>query len=221
MRWTDLPVHVIDFEGGARCGIVEFGVVTLQGGEVQALHTRLCRPRAALTAEETALHGLTDTAVAGNEPFEAEWERFAALRATGVLAAHFCATEDALLRGCWPCPRLSPDFLEPGRTMAEWGPWIDTGRVAAEVLPPRTSRKLEDVVGVLGLQAGLEELASRFCPPLRRRFHAAAYDALAAALVLARLARDADGRPWSLARLLVASTADARRREARQQARFF
>jgi DNA polymerase III epsilon subunit-like protein len=221
VRWTDLPVHVIDFEGSARGGVVEFGVVTLLGGEVREMNTRLCRPRAAVTAEETAVHGLTAGDLAGAEPFEAEWPRFAALRESGVLAAHFSATEDTLLRASWPCPRLSPDFLDPGRTMAEWGPWIDTGRLAAEILPGGASLGLEDVVGARGLGAALEAAAAEMCPEARRRFHCAPYDALASALALLDLTRGADGEVWSLARVLTASTADARRREARQQARLF
>ena len=44
------------------------------------------------------------------------WERFAGLRATGPLAAHFAPVENSLLRKVWPYPREVPDFARPGRT---------------------------------------------------------------------------------------------------------
>lgn len=221
MPWTDTPVHVIDFEGSVRTGVVEFGAVTLLDGVVCTLAARLCRPRAHVAAEETRVHGLADADLAAAEPFEAEWLRFAGLRDTGVLAAHFSATENALLRATWPCPRLAPDFLEPGRQAAEWGPWIDSGRLAIDGLRAGAPAGLEDVVETLGLRRALEESAARWCPPARCRFHCAPYDALAAALVLDALARESDGSPWSLARLIAASTADSSRRDERRQARLF
>jgi DNA polymerase-3 subunit epsilon len=221
MLWTEVPVHVVDFEGSLNTGVVEFGVATLRGGGVVELATRLCRARRCVPASELAVHGLSDGVLARHEPFEAEWTRFAGLRETGLLGAHFSATEHGLLRAVWPCPRLSPDFARPGQHRAEWGPWVDTGRIAAEVLGPGASLRLEDVVGALGLGAALGDAAQRWCPPERRRFHCAPFDALAAALVAVRLAREPGGEPWSLPRLLTASTADPRRREERQQAELF
>jgi DNA polymerase-3 subunit epsilon len=200
---------------------VEFGVVTLEGGVIRAVETRVCRPVAAMAAAETRVHGLAEADVADAEPFVAEWARFAGLRETGVLAAHFSATENALLRATWAVPRLSPDFLSPGRAMAEWGPWIDTGRLAVEALPAGMTAGLEDVVGALALEPALADAATRWCPAARRRFHCAPFDALACALVLGALARDTDGAAWSLARVLTASTADAQLRDERRQARWF
>jgi len=222
MKWTDIPVHVIDFEGSARTGIVEFGLVTLVGGAIAEVHTRVCRPNGAIAAAETRVHGLGAVETAAAEPFATEWGRFAGLRETGVLAAHFAATENALLRAVWPVPRLSPDFLSPGHAVAEWGPWIDTGRLAVEALPVGASAGLEDVVRHLGLEGALADVAATWCPAERRRFHCAPYDALACALVLGSLARDAStGDTWTLARVLAASTADPQRRDERQQARWF
>jgi DNA polymerase-3 subunit epsilon len=193
----------------------------LRGAQIHACATRVCRPRARLCEDDTRVHGLTDSDVTAAEPFDAEWTRFAALRETGVLAAHFSGTENALLRAMWPCPRLSPDFLEPGRAVAEWGPWIDTGRLVAESLPRESPAGLADVVGALGLHDSLAELGARWCSAERRRFHCALFDALACALVLQRLALDERGEPWSVARLVVQSTANAKRREERGQARLF
>lgn len=221
MKWTDVPVHVIDFEGSARAGILEFGVVTLRGGEISDAHTRVCRPAGAIGAAEARVHGLAAPQLASAEPFASEWARFAGLRETGVLAAHFSATENSLLRAAWPCPRVSPDFLRPGHHLAEWGPWIDTGRLAVEARRGDAGAGLADVVRALELEAALEQAAGTWCPATRGRFHCALFDALACALVLQALARDAVGEPWSLARVLAASTADAERRAERQQARWF
>lgn len=214
-------MHVIDFEGSLRTGVVEYGIVTLQHGTVVAVDTRLCRNVWKLPPEESRVHGLTDGELSGTEPFDAEWPRFAALRDSGVLAAHFSATENRLLRAVWPCPRMSPDFLQPGREVAEWGPWIDSGRVASEVLPKANSAGLEAVIEALQLGPELADFAGRFCPENRRQFHCAPFDALASAFVLLRLASEPDGEPWSLARLLATSTADPAKRDDRSQARLF
>lgn len=214
-------MHVIDFEGSARTGVVEFGVVTLQSGEISAVHTRVCRPADAIPAAESRVHGLVEADIAAAAAFGAEWTLFAGLRETGLLAAHFSATENALLRAAWPCPRLCPDFLSPGRSTAEWGPWIDTGRLAIDALPAGGGAGLETVVRALGLEAALAAAADRWCPAARRRFHCALFDALACALVLRALARDPIGEAWSLARVLTASTADLDQREERSQARWF
>jgi DNA polymerase III epsilon subunit-like protein len=223
VKWTDVPVHVVDFEGSVRSGVVEFGVVTLVGGEIEALHTRICapHPHEQISPAEMRIHRLGPQNVAGAEPFTAEWTRFAGLRETGVLAAHFSATEHALLRTAWPVPRLSPDFLSPGARAAEWGPWIDTGRLAVALLPQGGNARLGPVVQALGLQGALELAADQWCPPARRQFHCAPFDALACALVLQALAKDPNGDRWTLARVLTASTANVERREERQQARWF
>ena len=221
MKWTDIPVHVVDFEGSVRTGVVEYGVVTLVAGAISALHTRVCRPAQAIPAAESRIHGLGESDVAAAAAFAAEWTLFAGLRETGLLAAHFSATENVLLRAVWPCPRLSPDFLSPEHTLAEWGPWIDTGRLAIEVLPAGGGAGLEAVVRALGLDGALAAAAKQWCPAARQRYHCAPFDALACALVLQVLAHDTSGEAWSLARVLTASTADAQRREERSQARWF
>lgn len=221
MRWSEIPIHVVDFEGSRETGIVEYGVVSLAGGRIAAVSTRLCRPRAKLTAEDTRVHGLRTPDVAEADPFDAAWEQFAALRASGVFAAHFSGTENALLRAVWPCSRLSPDFLHPGRESSEWGPWIDTGRLASAVLPRGASAALADVIAHLGLVDRLAQHAQQWCPAQRCRYHCALYDALAAALVLEHLAREADGSAWSLARVVAASVGDRERRDDLVQGRLF
>lgn len=221
MRWSDAPIHFIDFEGNRASGILEFGVATLQGGAITAVRTRLCAAAGRIAAEESAVHGLTPQRLAGAAPFAEEWEYFARLRETGPLAAHFASAENHLLKGVWPYPRTAPDFARPGRTLAEWGPWIDTGRLAMQLLPQAGEAGLEQLVVACGLQKRLTELAAAWCPEGRRRYHAALHDALAAALLLEfMLGRDELSRatiPW----LLQMSTLDADRRASLQQGDFF
>jgi DNA polymerase-3 subunit epsilon len=180
-------VHCIDFEGSRRTGIVEYGVVTLRGDAVLRLECRLCSPKSAIPEAERAVHGLDESLLASSAPFEQSWDLFRSLRASGVLAAHSASVESHLLKSVWPYPGLMPDWIEPGRAVADWGPWIDTERLARPI--PMESTKLERVVHGLGLFERLEAAAALWCPAERRRWHCAPYDALACALALVELRR--------------------------------
>ena len=221
MSWADTPIHFIDFEGSAASGILEFGVVTLAGGEIAAAHTRLCRATGRVAADDTKVHGLTADGLASQDYFASEWERFAGLRATGPLAAHFAPAENSLLRKVWPYPREVPDFARPGRTSSEWGPWIDTGRLYPQLFPQLGSVRLEDLVARHGLQVELENVSRRHCPPERRRYHAALYDALAGALLLLHLLRRPELSAATIPWLLQMSTPDPEKRGALQQRELF
>lgn len=221
MSWADTPIHFIDFEGSAASGILEFGVVTLAGGEIAAAHTRLCRATGRVAADDTKVHGLTADGLASQDYFASEWERFAGLRATGPLAAHFAPAENSLLRKVWPYPREVPDFARPGRTSSEWGPWIDTGRLYPQLFPQLGSVRLEDLVARHGLQVELENVSRRHCPPERRRYHAALYDALAGALLLLHLLRRPELSAATIPWLLQMSTPDPEKRGALQQHELF
>jgi DNA polymerase III subunit epsilon len=217
MSWTEHPIHFVDFEGSRTSGILEYGVATLAGGRVTETRTRRCRPTGRVRPEDVAVHGLAPAALAGEPPFAADWELFAGLRERGPLAAHYAGTENSLLKSVWPYARRSPDFAWPGRQTVEWGPWIDSARLCAQRHPGIGSGRLEAMVGALGLQAELDLLAAERCPPDRRRYHAALYDALAGALLLGLLARDPAARRLSLRRLLALSTLDPRKRDALAQ----
>ena len=41
--WTDQLIHFVDFEGSTVSGVLEYGVVSLRGGEIVAARGRLCR----------------------------------------------------------------------------------------------------------------------------------------------------------------------------------
>jgi DNA polymerase-3 subunit epsilon len=221
MHFAETPIHFIDFEGNATSGIVEFGVVTLLGGEITGTHTRLCRATGRISEDDTRVHGLSATGLVTEAYFAAEWERFAGLRASGPLAAHFAPVENSLLRKVWPYPREVPDFARPGKTATEWGPWIDTGRLYPQLFPQLGSVRLEDLVVRNGLQLELGAAARQHCPPERRRYHAALYDALAGALLLRALLRRSELAEATIPWLLQMSTADGEKRSELQQGDLF
>jgi DNA polymerase III epsilon subunit-like protein len=221
MSWAETPIHFIDFEGNATSGIVEFGVVTIRGGEITAAHTRLCRATGRIGPEETAIHGLAVEGLVTEAYFAAEWERFAALRASGPLAAHFAPAENSLLRKVWPYPNQVPDFARPGKMATEWGPWIDTGQLYPQFFPQAGSFRLGDLVARHGLQEELEAVSRQHCPPERRRYHAALYDALAGGLLLLALLRRPELAEATIPWLLQMSTLDGDKRDALKQRELF
>jgi DNA polymerase-3 subunit epsilon len=221
MSWTDQPIFFIDFEGSRSSGILEFGVVELHRGSVVSVRTRLCRATGRVRPEDAAVHGLTQEVLARHAPFAEEWNYFSSLRELGPLAAHYAGVENGLLKSVWPYPRSVPDFARPGARIVDWGPWVDTARLYAQLLPRSESGRLETLVTAAGVQAELDVLAAEHCPADRRRYHAALYDALAGALLLARLARDPQIAGLSMMQLLALSTLDPDKRDALQQRELF
>jgi DNA polymerase-3 subunit epsilon len=221
MSWTEQPIFFVDFEGSLASGVLEYGVATVLGGRVIETATRLCAPTGRVREEDAAVHGLREAELAGRAPFVDEWEHFAGLRERGPLAAHYAGVENSLLKGVWPYPRSSPDFARPGERVIEWGPWIDSARLYAQLYPQLASGGLQSVVAACGLQGELDGLAEDVCPPQRRRYHAALYDALAGALLLAALAREPAVARLSVMQLLALSTLDGEKRDALQQGNLF
>jgi DNA polymerase III epsilon subunit-like protein len=219
--WINQPVFFVDFEGSRLSGVLEFGVVTLLEGRVVETRTGCCAPTGAVRPEDVAVHGLTEAKLAGRTPFADEWEYFASLRERGPLAAHYAGVENALLKSVWPYPRNSPDFARPGERLIEWGPWIDSARLYAQLYPQFTSGGLEHLVAASGLQAQLDGAAAEHCPRDRCHYHAALYDALAGAMLLAALARDPQVGRMSVMQLLALSTLDGTKRDALQQRELF
>jgi DNA polymerase-3 subunit epsilon len=195
MSWPATPIHVLDFEGGRRSGIVEFGVATLIHGHITATHTRLCAPSGPVTAAESALHGITEADAARAAPFSTEQELFVALRQTGPFAAHHAPVERNLLRHTWAIPPASPDFAAANPAtaprLADWGPWLDTRRIYEHLYPGLPNYQLIDLIKTFTLADELSALAAVHCAASRRRPHCALFDALAAALLLSRLRQEA------------------------------
>ena len=221
MRWTEQPIFFVDFEGSRASGILEFGVAEVLGGRITAARTRLCRATGRVRPEDAAVHGLQEAMLADAAPFGDEWEYFAGLRERGPLAAHYAGVENGLLKSVWPYPRNSPDFARPGESAIEWGPWVDSARLYAQFYPQFDTGRLESLVAASGLQGELDALAKEHCPPERRRFHAALYDALAGGLLLASLARDPRLAELSVMQLLAFSTLDGDKRDALRQRELF
>ncbi len=221
MRWTHVPIHFVDFEGSIASGILEYGVVTLHGGMVAETATRLCRATGRVRPEDEALHGLSAASVAAAAPFADEFGHFAAMRASGPLAAHYAQAENSLIKAVWAYPRVSPDFAWRGKMIADWGPWIDTGRIYAELFPQLGTGKLSELIALFRLQNELDALAKEHCPAARRHYHAALYDALAAALLLVALGRSPEFSRMTVPWLLQMSTANPQKREALRQDELF
>lgn len=221
MSWLAQTIHFIDFEGSVSSGILEYGVVTLRRGAIAGTATRVCRATGRVHPEDFAIHGLDESSVAAAAPFADEFARFAELRASGPLAAHFANAENTLLKSVWAYPRQSPDFVWGSGHTAEWGPWIDTGRLYPQLYGDLSSAKLGDLVARFGLQAELDRVAREVCPAERCRYHAALYDALAGALLLRRLATEPAVAAQSVAWLLTMSTLDPVKRAAMTQGDLF
>lgn len=219
--WDDLPIHVIDFEGGPHCGIVEFGVVTLNGQRIVSSSTRLCRPKARISRKEQATHGIANEDVRDASSFMDEWERFAGLRESGPLAAHFAAAENTMLRSAFPFPRSSTDWADVGRKVVDWGPWIDTGYLYRNYGDGPGSLKLEDLILHWGLQRELDELASQHCPVGRRSYHCALYDALASALLLLLYCCELDGERPTVRQLIIGSQGSGAKKQGMEQQQLF
>lgn len=221
MSWIEQSIYFVDFEGSRASGVLEYGVVELQRGEIVATHTRLCAPTGRVRPEDVAVHGLDPAALGDRSPFADEWEFFAGLRERGPLAAHYAGVENSLLKSVWPYPRNSPDFARPGERVIDWGPWVDTARIYAQLFPQLPSGQLEALVAATGLQAELDATAARVCPEGRQRYHAALYDALAGALLLRALAREPQVAALTTMQVLALSTLDPRKRDALQQGELF
>lgn len=209
-----IPIHVIDFEGSRQSGVVEYGLVTLQNGEIVDSQTRICAPKGTISDMDQVQHGISEGIASGRATFEKEWLLFAALRESGAFCAHNAVVEEDFLRGVWPAPRTSPDFSDPERQAASWGPWLDTLHIYRQVYPQIESHKLQFLIETFDMQKMLDQQASVICPPERSRYHCALYDALASALLLQRLSEEPELKDASLRWLFLQSAASSAARDS-------
>ncbi|MEC8209139.1 MAG: 3'-5' exonuclease [Verrucomicrobiota bacterium] len=213
----ETPIHVIDFEGSRQSGVVEYGYVTLENGEIVDSQTRICAPVGTITDLDRSQHGISEGRASKHTFFELEWSLFARLRQSGAFCGHNALVEDGFIRAVWPCPRISPDFAEPGQVTATWGPWLDTLHIYRRVYPQLENHKLQALIEIFDLQAALDAQAATICPTERRRYHCALYDALASALLLRRLADEPTLKGASMHWLFVQSAASVAARNAMGQ----
>lgn len=221
MNWRETPIHVVDFEGSLRSGILEYGVVTLRAGAIVSTRTRLCRPLGRVDEFDIAIHRIRPDVAEQFPLFAEEWGLFSGLRRSGPLTAHFAGAENHLIKSVWPYPPASPDFAWPGRQSSDWGPWIDTGRLYAHLFPKLDSANLEALISAFGYQEELDGWADEHCPSERCAYHAALYDALAAALLLVKLLERAEFSEVSLGWLLENSCGPGSQRERFSQRELF
>lgn len=192
------PLHLIDFEGTAQEGILEYGVVTLLGGNIQEVYTGFCRPREKAGPISSFLHGLRGDSLACHPPFDEQWGLFSSLRKKGLFVAHNASVESLLLRSYWPFHSQSLDFL--GAKTTSWGPWLDTYALAKACLRLE-SYQLSSIIQSLNLEKHLQAKALDYCPKARRNWHNALYDAIAGALLLMYLIEHCFGPDVALADL--------------------
>ena len=220
--WKSVQIHVMDFEGNRGAGVVEYGVATLLGGEVVDARSEFCLPKGKIPRREQELHGISDEDVEGSQPLSEHWEYFSELRQSGPLGAHHAAVEEGLLKNQWSHPRLSPDFLNAGQEIAEWGQWIDTKELYSTLFPTLPSFSLSKIIQAFDLTEQLEALGEKYCPPKRKQYHAALYDAIASAVLLIHLASFPElASRMTLRWLLINSLPSSARKQAAQQTELF
>ena len=175
-------VFALDFEGGDRTGVVEFGVVEIKSHGVADCWTGLCSPSEDIPRRESETHGLWTHNLKDREPFAAYWEFFRDLRRKGPFLAHSAQVEDRFLRRQWRTPGEVVDWSGKSRTGIGWGPWLDSCGIFRSIYPSSPAG-LGHLVGAENLGAELDDLAGLRCPEGRARWHAALYDTLASALL--------------------------------------
>ena len=193
-----MQLHIIDFEGHPRYGVVEYGVVTLNAEGIVSCATSLCAPVGEIPPADTRVHGIDAATTAGRLPFAAGYAAFVELRRTGLFVAHNAHVEHNLLKSTWAYPPFVPAWQGgAGAEIADWGPWLDTLVLARELKgADEEACSLEALSYGTVLRGRVDALAERLCPPERRRPHCALYDALATAVWLLERVGYAEAISW-------------------------
>lgn len=219
----DQIIHIIDFEGSSNTGVLEWGIVSIQGDQILEAKTRLCGTESSIDVMESQQHGITTDLVVKCPNFERDFDLFAGLRKSGPLCAHNASVEDRFLKNTWSYTRQSPDFSNPdgNRSLTSWGPWLDTLSIYRRLYPDLESYQLNALIRVFGLEDKLNYLANLYCPKERIRYHCALYDALASALLLQRLDALEELNDLSLFQLFTLSASSASVFNQRRQQELF
>lgn len=188
MKNINIPILAIDFEGSRRIGVVEYGVAKIENGAVSELRTGICAPKTKIPQRDAEFFGIDNEEAFKHPPFSESVAEFCEMRKTGIFAAHNASVEDGLLRDAAPAPAIVPDFAFGGMR-ASWSPWIDSCALLKKIFPTLDSAKLSSAIDAFGLKAELDALAEKFCPPSRKKWHCAPYDALACALLIIGICR--------------------------------
>jgi len=172
----DAEITVLDYEStGSVRGFAnepwQIGMVSLKGGKVDAasmfeslLRVEANRP---FNPHAPGRHGQLRNEIAAAPAPEGVWRQIRPRLTELPLCAHNVATEKKFTRAMAP--------------MHQFGPWIDTLRIARKVWLGCPSYSLDDLIVMLGLKGRVEA----FCPG--KDAHDALYDAVASALLLEHL----------------------------------
>ena len=219
----DQIIHIIDFEGSYKTGVLEWGIVSMQGNNLLEVKTRLCGTESTIDAVERKQHGISVELVVECPNFENDFDLFAKLRKSGPFCAHNSSVEDRFLKNTWSYARQSPDFasLKKNQLLASWGPWLDTLSIYRRLYPDLDSYQLNVLIRLFGLGDKLIQLARLHCPKERIRYHCALYDALASALLLQRLFSLEELKDLSLYQLFTLSSSSASLFNQRRQQELF
>lgn len=176
-------IHVIDFEGNLQCGIIEYGIATLEAGEITNTCTDLCQAEEPIRAKDILFHGLRNEMLENHPPFSDYQEFFYGLRRSGVFAAHHAPVENSLLNRYWNVVPTQSDSPQVPASGGSWGPWIDS-RLVAQQCFQTDDYSLGALVQAFELESTLQAHAASLCPENRCKPHCALYDAIASALLL-------------------------------------
>jgi len=172
----DVEITVLDYEStGSLRGFPnepwQIGMVTLKAGKVDAdsMFESLLRVdiNRAFNPHAPGRHGMLRNEIAEAPTPQELWLDIRQRLTHLPLCAHNVATEKKFTRAMAP--------------MHQFGPWIDTLRIARKAWPGCSSYALEDLIAALGLKQRVDDL----CPG--RAAHDALYDAVASAMLLSHL----------------------------------
>ena len=216
-------IHIIDFEGSPNTGVLEWGMVSIQGERILEAKTRLCGTEKSIDTIESQQHGITSELVVECPAFEKDFDLFAKLRKSGPLCAHNASVEDRFLKNTWSYTRQVPDFSNPeeNKLLTSWGPWLDTLPIYRRLYPDLDNYQLNTLIHLFSLEETLNALARIYCPKERIRYHCALYDALASALLLQRLFTLKELNNLSLFQLFTLSASSASVYNQRRQQELF
>ncbi|MDR1303309.1 MAG: hypothetical protein LBJ81_01660 [Puniceicoccales bacterium] len=197
------PIHVIDFEGNRAHGIMEFGLVTLENGQIKHIFYHQCSPKFSPQNAPFREHSrFRSDAV--QHSFAEYLPLFRAKRQSGFFCAHSATVEDRLLRqyaffppivknmafhapldGYRPFDKTqTPTQITPTATAPSWGPWIDTCRIYKKFYQTAKNYALAELIRHFRLETELQTLVAQHANNKKLTFHRALDDALATALLL-------------------------------------
>ena len=209
----DFSVYVIDFEGSLQTGILEYGIVEVSSTNgILGADTQLCKNKTNISHLEQECHHLKSDNLSHCSYFEDHLELFIKARQNAFFCAHNAAFENTLLSAYAP-------ILTTHHQSHTWEPWIDTYFLYKKYLKI-SSCGLNDLIKIFDLGEVLEKISGKFCPPTRKNFHCALYDALACALLFLNFIRLPEIQSKSLTWLLQMSSPLKTAQELQQQQLF-